>query len=130
MIIIRTAEAMAHVLHQPLDNPLLDRLRQHKDTLSLYDDMSLEDLALFVIVQAGDTLAEVEERCGYRLVEEGAFAFPVETIDFLPGWYEVTWIISDDGYGLVLFVQVHPETDPGLLDACRLAAAQAILPNP
>lgn len=118
MLIIRTAEDMARVLNQPLDTTLNECLRSHRDTLDCYTDTPFEDLALFVIVQAGDSLKEVEQACGYLLVAEGSFAFPVETITHLPGWYEVVWIISDDGYGLVLIVQDHADTDRDLLTAC------------
>ena len=119
MHIIRTAEDMARALNQPLDTTLDECLRRHRDTLACYPDIPFEDLALFVIVQAGDSLKEVELACGYRLVAEGSFAFPVETITYLSGWYEVVWIISDDGYGLALFIQDHADTDRDLLTACR-----------
>lgn len=122
MLIIRTAQDMASALNQPLDTPLKDCLRSHCDILSHYGGMPLEALGLFVIVQAGDRLDAIQQSCGYRLVAKGSFAFPVENVTHLSGWYEVVWIISDDGYGLVLFVQDHADTDQELLAACRQAA--------
>ncbi len=65
------------------------------------------DMAHFVVVQEGDTLAQVERETGLLIQLE--MADP----DYTPAWewvidhgqfYETVFILSDDGYGIALFV--------------------------
>jgi hypothetical protein len=39
-------------------------------------------------------------------------------------WFDVVRILSDDGSGLVLLVQIGAETDTQLLTACERALAE------
>jgi len=57
MIVIRTAEDMARALDSPPDAELHALLQAHEARLAEWD---LQDLAVFVIVQPGDTLTAVE----------------------------------------------------------------------
>jgi hypothetical protein len=123
MLLVRTAEAMALALESPLPDELKEILRGHVDRLAEYEDYTLEELAEFLIVEAGDALSDVETAYGRRLVADGEFTFTVELITEQGGFYEVTWIIDDTGFGLVLFVEIHPDTDARLLAACQHALA-------
>jgi len=60
-----------------------------------------------------------------RLVNEGRLAFPVELITRHDHWYDIVWVKSDFGEGLVLLVQVTPMADHELLQACEHALAAA-----
>jgi hypothetical protein len=42
---------------------------------------------------------------------------PPEIHDEHEGWHELVFILSDDGFGLVLFIAKHPATDARLLKA-------------
>jgi len=121
MIIIRTAEDLARALEAPLDPILHDRLEAHSEYLA---DYPFEELALFLIIQPGDTLEAITAACAYRLVEGGRFTIEAEAIDRHGNWLEVLFVLSDDGFGLVLFVPLERGTDPSLLAAC-----QALSPN-
>jgi hypothetical protein len=114
MILIRTAEAMTLAIETSPDPELRSLLTQHAERLEGY---SFEEVAEFMIVQPGDTLDE-------RLVAEGRFAFPVEIIAEHTNWFEVVWIMSDDGYGLVLLIE-KAATDTHALAACRHALLDA-----
>lgn len=118
MIVIRTAEDMACVLATTPDTQMKELLTAHAERLADYD---LEDVAEFVIVQPGDTLDAIEEACQLRLVEGDTFLSPVELITEHALWYEVVWILSDDGFGLVLLVNKAEGTEPQVLAACRTA---------
>ena len=123
MITIRTADEMARALDSPLDPNLKQRLQVHWDRLSEWEDYELSELAVFLIAQPGDTLEQAETAFGQQLVRDSKFCFLPELIDQHGGWFEVTFILSDDGFGLILLVQVDPNTDSRLLAACRNAAA-------
>lgn len=76
-----------------------------------------------LIVEAGDTLAQVEQACGQRLVADSRFTLPVEAVTEHARWIEALWITSDDGAGLVLLIDKGG--DPSLLAACRAALADS-----
>lgn len=125
MILIRTAEALARAIETPPDAHLRQLLADRAESFAAYSEYDFSELAEILIVQAGDHLPDVEHSYGQRLVREGTFDFPIEMIVHQAGWYEVTWIQSDDGFGLVLFVQEAPGTDADLIAACRAALEQA-----
>ena len=118
---IRTAEAMARVLDTPLEPELQTILSEHRERLAGYYGFSFEELAEFLIVERGDTLADSEDKYGRRLVEHDIFVMPVELAFRHSTWIEVIFILSDDGFGLVLLVETGEGTDPSLLSACKQA---------
>lgn len=121
MIIIRTAEDLARALAAPPGPILHDRLEAYREYLA---DYPFEELALFLITQPGDTLEAITATCAYRLVEGDRFIIEAEAIDRHCNWLEVLFVLSDDGFGLVLFVPLDCNIDPSLLAAC-----QALSPN-
>ena len=121
MIVIRTAEEMARALDSSLDPELKHCLQGHWDRLSEWQDYELSELAIFLIVQAGDTLEQAEAAFGGPLVNDSNFVLRPEVIDRHGGWIEMTFILSDDGFGLVLIMAESPEADERLMAAGRNA---------
>ena len=119
MIVIRTAEEMARALDSPLDTELKPCLQDHWDRLSEWQDYELSELAVFLIVQAGDTLEQAEAIIGQTLVQDGSFSLLPELVARRGGWIEATFILSDDGFGLVLLIEIADNTDHDLLAACN-----------
>lgn len=127
MKIIDSPEAMARALSSPLD-PLLDRLlRLRVEQLTGYEGYALDDLAVFIIVEPGDTLAAVEAELRIsltvNLVDGACWPDP----DFCPNWewcedhgalFELTFILDDSGYGHVLFVPKSEGIDTVMLSIC------------
>jgi hypothetical protein len=104
MLIIRTAEDLARALHDPPDRTLGERLAFHRDNLLTYPDFAFEDLCLILIGEPQDTLADVQTASPVPLLLDGAFAILPESLDRHGDWLEVLFIVSDDGFGIVLFV--------------------------
>lgn len=121
MIHIRTAEALARAIETPPDYKLRTLLAARAVSLADYSEYDFSELMEIVIVQVGDRLPDIERSYGEPMVAEGLLAFPVESIVRNAGWYEALWIKSDDGFGLVLYVQDHPMTDAALRSACAAA---------
>lgn len=119
MIVIRTAEDLARALDSPLDLELHTVLQGHAERLAEWQDYPLEDLALFVVAQPGDTVEELELSAEGPLVTDAEFAFGPEFICRHGNWIEAVFVFSDDGYGLVLLVPIAKDTDPDLLAACN-----------
>ena len=126
MQIIRTAEAFARLLATHPNTELRALLQAQADRLAEYADYDMEELAMFAILQSGDDLNRIDAALGWSLLDsEGSFSHPVELINRHSGWYEAPFILSDDGFGLVLFVPIDERTDSRLLEACKRALIEA-----
>lgn len=131
MQLIRTAEEMARAIAAPPDKQIALILQGHADRLAEFDDFELSDLALLAIIQPGDTLESVEDALNWRLTDDdGGFIQPPECVSRHAGWYEVVFILSDDGYGLVLLLPIEGGTEPKLLTACNRAYEEFTSMNP
>ncbi|MBB3858998.1 hypothetical protein GGQ88_000238 [Novosphingobium hassiacum] len=119
MILIRTAEALARALDSPLDAVAKRRLRFHAERLAEYDDFAFEELAVFAVVQPGDALADIEVALGMQVLVERDFAMIPEIVERHWCWAEAIFILSDDGFGLVLLVPLCQDTDSALLTAIQ-----------
>lgn len=120
MIVIRTAEDMARALDSPLDPELKVLLQSHWGRLSEYDGYALDDLALFIIIQPNDTLTAIDEVAPRPIIGGGAaFAILPEIICEHARWIELVFILSDDGFGLVLLVPKDVVVDPILAAALQ-----------
>ncbi|MEH6790821.1 hypothetical protein [Parasphingorhabdus sp.] len=129
MISLRTAAAVKSTIELLADNQLRSLLTERFDQLTnTWEGIDLSDLTHFLIIQPGDTTADAEHERGWSLlvnpVDGARFGDPAftpswEWIEDHGGWFEAVFIMSDDGFGITLFVQDHPETDAELLDLCR-----------
>jgi hypothetical protein len=129
MITLRTAAAAQSTLALLADNQLRALLSERFDQLTnAWEGIDLGDLTHFLIIQAGDTAADAERELGWSLLQNMVDGARFGQPDFTPswewiedhgGWYEAVFILSDDGFGISLFVQDHPEADAELLAMCR-----------
>lgn len=130
MKIIDSPEAMARALASPLD-PLLDRVLRLRFAQLQHDGLNPFDLATFTIIDPGDRLADVEAGLklpiATNLVDGSHYGDP----DFVPstewiadhgGLFEMVYVLSDDGAGVVILVPDRPDIDPALLTLCRTYA--------
>jgi hypothetical protein len=69
-----------------------------------------------LVFEAGDTLNALEADLGFSPLE----AVPSwEWIEAHPGWFELAYVFSDDGDGVILFVSRAAGVDPDLLALCN-----------
>ena len=130
MNIYRTTEAIrtAADTHPDLELRHLLTLRIQ----SLFDDLP-DDLACLLQVvelQAGEGAADLEGPMGFSICHCRSTGVAFDTDGFCPAWevieahshwFELTFVLSDDGAGVVVFV---PDTaDAALLSLCRRYAA-------
>ncbi|WP_296720961.1 hypothetical protein [Erythrobacter sp.] len=105
MIILTTAQAIRHVAAFYPQSLPVGRL-SHYATLLVADP-----IAWLFVFQPGDTLALLAALRGRP------FADP-EFITCEGGWYEAVFVLSDDGFGHVVFVPDQPDIDGDLLAIC------------
>jgi hypothetical protein len=129
MISLRTSTAIHSTLSLLADNQLRFLLAERFDQLTnAWEGIDLSDLTHFLIIQTGDTAADAEHELGWSLLVnpvDGArfgqpdFTSSWEWIEDHGGWFEAVYILSDDGFGISLFVQDDPNTDADLLALFR-----------
>ncbi len=119
MIIVRDAASMANI-----DDPLVQQR---------YAEISAAGEVHFLIVQVGDSVAELERECCpilTNMVDGSRFGDP----DFTPCFevleeharcYEMVFILNDDGYGIAIFIPKVIGIDPELLAMCAQYAVPA-----
>jgi hypothetical protein len=90
------------------------------EELSEYADYELADLVHVIVVEPGDTLADLDEALGFA-VEDRA----VDAIDSHAAWWELTYVVGQDGQGFVVYVPKRDDIDCRLLDLCASRAAGA-----
>jgi hypothetical protein len=119
MIALRDSIAMREAITHSLPSPLGRIIEQRITTLAEYVEIELGELVHFIVVEPGDQLAELEAELGFsplvNLVDgshfgDPAFAPPFEWLQDHGGWFELVYILSDDGFGKVVFI---PD-DPGI----------------
>ncbi|OAO00385.1 hypothetical protein A8B75_18775 [Sphingomonadales bacterium EhC05] len=129
MISLRSTAAIKSTIELLADNQLRALLTERFEQLTnAWESIDLSDLTHFLIIQAGDTAADAENELGWSLLVNMFDGTSYGHPDFTPswewiedhgGWFEAVFILSDDGFGISLFVQDHPETDAELLAMCR-----------
>ncbi|MCP3735832.1 hypothetical protein M9979_13205 [Sphingomonas sp. RP10(2022)] len=111
MLSIRSSADMEEALGSLLDPALRALLTERRDQLVENTGLDLADLVHIVVAQRGDTLAAVEAEAGVPIAED----LPFEWVQRHGRWLEAVVILSDDGFGVALFVPDCVTTDPALL---------------
>jgi hypothetical protein len=126
-------EALSGPLHPVLRHLIVDRMAQ------LDDDVTgeLGDLVHIVVVEPGDTLSVIEEALGFHildnLVDGVRFGYP----GFMPSWewiadhgswFELVYVLSDDGFGVVVYVKDDPGIEFDVHAMCQHYAERPIYP--
>jgi hypothetical protein len=128
MISIKSTADMDSALASPIDAELVWLLTLRRDQLLEHDGHDLGDLVHIVVAEPNDTLATIEGVVGVplstNLVDGSCHGEPGFTANFEyvarhGQWFEAVLIFSDDGFGVVLFVPDHPDTDTALLALVR-----------
>jgi hypothetical protein len=110
-----------------------DLVRQRITELSQADPFDPSTMGSLILVEPGDTAAQLEKECGC-LITTGLFGdAKFGDPEFMPcfEWlehhaesncYEMLFVMTDDGNGTALFVPDEPGIDPELLAFCRAYA--------
>jgi len=132
MITIHNADDIAAFLSQPLDPNLQHIIEQRIEQLTGYGH-PLEDLARFHLVQPPDDMPTIEATIGFPIATNFVDGITYDDPDFVPswewlkdhgGWFELVFVLSDDGFGHVFLVPDEQGIDARLLELCRRYTAE------
>lgn len=104
-----------------LDPAVESLVRQRLEMLAEYGD---EEVGRFIIPEAGDSMAVVEQEVGFPFAEP-AWEWVIDHGNL----FEAPFILSDDGYAHVLIVKDELGIDPALLTLLRAHAEPASYPD-
>jgi hypothetical protein len=119
MLSIKDGEALSRALRSDIDRRIkrLLRLRWAQVTRDLSDE-NIADLVQFIIVEPGETAADLERAVGFSLFG-GGDAPGCEWAEWHEGVAEFCWVFSDDGAGVIAFISCQEDTNAELLNLCR-----------
>lgn len=125
MLLIRSSAAMARALDSPLDETLRALLLTRLGQLT---DHALAEIACFLIIESGEDAGDIERELGFsplsNPIDDTRYGDP----DFSPfwewverhdGWFELVFVLTDDGFAHVVLVKDGEGVDPSLLSLCR-----------
>ena len=116
MIIIRTADQLERLLASNLEPSLQAILQDHRDRLTEYADFAFEELAAIFVFQPGDQPDALNEASGIAILQDPPCW---EHLVHQDGWYELVFVISDDGFGWIVLIPDWQDTDHRLLALCE-----------
>jgi len=119
MISMTDDASIASALQRPLSGELIDLVRRRRAILG--DELPFADMAHFVIVEPGDTIDAIEATIRWPVRPDSSTGIPSWEWVLVHGGvcYETVFVLSDDGYAVVLFVQIANGMDPELMGMLR-----------
>ena len=122
MIIFNEIEAIKQFSQMDLRNHMLEIICKITDGAT-YDPSIYGH---FVLVEVGDSIAEIEAKTGCKLMYGNADFHPsFEWLVKHPNFYEAVFIISDDGFGVDLLIPKALGIDHELIAMCAKYAVPA-----
>ena len=140
MEIFKTSESIQSAATQHPDAELRLLLPARIESLSdLLDEFPLSDLMHVIVMETGDTAQSLEialslpslnYEAGHGLdLSDPAFVPSWEVCEDHAQWYEITFILSSDGFGVVVYVP-KTCTDATLLILCERFAETPVTTAP
>ena len=86
------------------------------------------ELVYFVVLEGGDSIEAVDVALSFPVLANRFDGVPFGDPDFLPswevlaehsGWYELVYVLSDDGAGVAVFISKDAGVPTELLAMCR-----------
>ena len=118
-----------------LDPALQGIVRLRMTQLGEHVECDLGELVHLIVIEPGDPPDAVIAELGFSILTNLVDSIRFGDPDFEPswewierhdgGWYELVFVMTDDGFGHVVFVQDHEGVDADLLALCREYAPTA-----
>lgn len=98
-----------------------------------------EELGYFVIVEPGDSLVTINAQIGFDILanrwtgirfDQPRYTQSFEVLEEHAGYFEMVFIISDDGFGIEVFIPKTEGTDGIPADLLAMCARFATAPFP
>jgi hypothetical protein len=131
MIVIRDAAELPQISNPEIRDLVDLRILE----LSEDEPWDADVLGPFVVVEPGDQLEALDEQLGFSILanrfdgirfDQAGYTQSHEILEeHDAGFFEIVFILSDDGYGVTVLVPKDASVDPNLLAMCALFATPA-----
>lgn len=130
MHVVRTESDLECLANDELLGLIRSRIAETREYV---DDFG--DLVFFLVVQSGDDLHAVDACLGFPAMVNRFTGIAFGHADFTPswdvfqehtGWFELVFVLGDDGCGVTTFVSKEDGTPSQLLAMCREHATAGV----
>ena len=121
MHVCRDTAAIKEAATTISDAELRQLIAKRIEELAEYD-CDLAELVNLIVVEAGDVLSDIDAELGFSLMSR-----PIDVVESHVGWYELTFVLGDDGKGIVLYVP-KVGADPEVLALCQAHEQESSMP--
>jgi len=117
MLSLRTTASMRAALTSDLDPALRALIAKRMEQLARNYSGDLAEIVEFTIVEPSDSLATLQAGVGFSILHNVADGAAFGDANFVPGWewaqdhgdfFELVFILTDDGFGMIVLVPDHP----------------------
>ena len=116
MQILRTAEAVQQFAEKK-NNDEVSKLVIQRMTELTDEDTNMEDLVVFVILESGDGIEQLQDQLDMRVMTD--LGSPLwEVIEEHATCYELVFVLSSSGFGTLVFAP-KAEAAPDILALCQ-----------
>lgn len=111
----------------PIDPDLIALINKRLEQLRRNYDGDFKNIVSFLIVEPGDSQREITEALGFSILRNPVDGLVFGDPRFTPGWewfqchgrwFELVYILSDDGFGTIVFVPNDPSVEFDLHSLC------------
>ena len=126
MQIVRDLQSIQHIN----DIAIRELVRKRIEDLG-GDSFDSSSLGYMLVIEGGDTLEALSAQLGFDPLKnrftgihfnESGFAPSFEFVEEFPSCFDAVFILSDDGYGVELFISKAVGVIPELLSMCQAFA--------
>jgi hypothetical protein len=116
-----------------IDNPSIRQLVQQRINDLGGEAFDSTALGYFLVIQPGDTLDAINTHLGFSILanrftkirfDQPGFSPSFEFVEEFPACYDMVFVLSDDGFGIEVFVEKSEAVPPDLRIMCRVHAMQ------
>ena len=120
MQILRDSKSIEEGARLYSDPELRELLAAHVKRLNEYDGYELRELVNFMVFEECDTVADLDAELGFPVMAnrfdgcrygEPDFSPSWEAIEEHINWFELVYVLSDDGFGVVVFIPKHADSE-------------------
>lgn len=98
---------------QALGTELGELIGLRIEELAEYEVNDLSSLIKILVLEPSDALTNVDAELGFSILDR-----PCDVAESHQDWFELTLVISDDGFGVIVYVPKHANLDPLLTAYC------------
>lgn len=113
MYVYSDSRSIQDACAQAVGTELGELIRLRIEELAEYEVDDLSSLIKIMVLEPSNALTTVDAELGFSLLDRDC-----DVAESHQDWFELTLVLSDDGFGVVIYVPKHTDLDPQLMAYC------------